>query len=220
MAAVPRASLDFVTREVDALSASAQALVMRVLERIDWDGADVAECRELVVRALQTVLPTYTDASAQAGADLFEAVRVTQVGRAMGATASSGYDPDATDGAVRALIQDIVDGKPPEQFVNSVLRRVDYEVRRAANVSVAGNARRDPLKPKYARVPSASEACSFCLMLASRGFVYTSMAAAQSSHSDCRCRVVQGYAGMEVEGYDPDALAREWAGGHYGDSAG
>lgn len=36
------------------------------------------------------------------------------------------------------------------------------------------NAARDPLRPKWARVPSGTETCQFCLMLASRGFAYTS----------------------------------------------
>lgn len=210
MASVPRAVLDYVSRQVEALSSDAQARIMRVLEAIDWDGGDIAENREALVRSLQSLLPTYTSAAAQAGADLYDAVRVAQVGEAMGAIADSGYDPDAVDGAIRALVQRIVDEKPVEQFDRSVLDRVDYEVRRACNVSVARNVARDPLGPRYARVPSGNETCTFCLMLASRGFVYTSAEAASHAHAGCDCRVVQGYPGMEVEGYDPDGLYDRW----------
>lgn len=212
MAAVPRAVLDYVTRQVNALSADAQARVLRVLESIEWTPGNVAECRELLVQALASVMPTYTDASAQAGADMYDAVRASQVGEALGATAASGYEPEATDGAVRAFVQDIVDGKPVEAFNAKVLDRVDRDIKRAANVSVAENAARDPLKPRYARVPTGAETCSFCLMLASRGFVYTSREAASHAHANCDCRVVPGFPGTEVEGYDPDAFLAEWRG--------
>lgn len=211
MATIPRAVLDYVTRQVNALSADAQSRVLRVLRSIEWTPENIARCRELVVEALEMVLPTYTDAAAQAGADLYDAVRAAQVGEAMGATATSGYDRDATKGAVRALVQQIVDGKPVEQFNRSVLDRVDYEVRRAENVSVAENAARDPLHPRYARVPTGVETCEFCIMLASRGFVYTSREAASHAHASCDCRVVPGFQGAtEVEGYDPDAYYELW----------
>ena len=216
MAVVPRRVLEYVSGQVNALSDDAQSRVLSVLESIEWTPENVAECRELLVQALTTVMPAYTDAAAQAGADLYDAVRESSVGERMGATALSGYEPDATEGAVRAFVQDIVDGKPVEQFNRKVLERVDYDIRRAENVSVADNVALDPLKPKYARVPSGSETCNFCLMLASRGFAYTSRDAASHAHPECDCRVVQGYDGMEVEGYDPDALYSDYLDGKFG----
>ena len=216
MAPIPRSVLDYVTRQVNALSDDARAKVVRVLESIEWTPGNIAQCREIVVQALQAVLPAYTDAAAQAGADMYDAVRTAQVGEAMGATAASGYRPDAVEGAVKAMVQQVVDGKPVEAFNRSVLDRVDYEMKRACNVSVAENAARDPLRPRYARVPTGAETCSFCLMLASRGFVYTSREAASHAHAGCDCRVVQGYDGMEVEGYDPDALYSDYLDGKFG----
>ena len=213
MARIPRAALDYVTGQVNGLSADAQAKVLKVLESIEWTPGNIAECRDLVIQALQSVLPTYTDAAAQAGADLFDAVREVSVGEALGAQAVSGYDPDAVSGAVRAIVQDIVDEKPVEQFNRKVLDRIDYEVRRAENVSVAENAARDPLGPKYARVPTGAETCEFCIMLASRGFVYSTAEAASHAHAGCDCRVVQGYDGMDVDGYDPDEYYLRWKDG-------
>lgn len=194
------------------VNAYAQARMLRVLESIEWKPGNESECREVIVQALMAIMPTYIDAAAQAGAGLYDAVREASAGEAMGATAMSGYEQDATEGAIKAFVQDIVDGKPVERFNRSVLDRVDYEMKRACNVSVAENAARDPLRPRYARVPSGAETCSFCLMLASRGFVYTSREAASHAHAGCDCRVVPGFPGMEVEGYDPDALLAEWRG--------
>lgn len=215
MATIPRAALDLVSEQVNELSADARAKVLRVLERISWTPENVARCRELVVEALETLLPTYTDAAAQASADLYDAVREASVGQRLGATAASGYDPAATDGAVRAFVQKVVDGKEIEIFNRLVLSRVDYELRRAANYCVTANGARDPLRPRYARVPTGAETCDFCLMLASRGFVYhsTSSAAVDHTHDSCDCRVVPGFPGDEVEGYDPDTIYRRWRDG-------
>lgn len=223
MATIPRAALDLVSEQVNALSADAQARVLRVLESISWTPDNISECREIVLRAIASVMPTYTNAAAQAGADLYDAVRAEAVGEAMGATAISGYEPDATEAAVRAFVQDIVDGKPVEQFNRKVLDRVDRDIRVAENVSVAENAALDPLEPRYARVPTGPETCEWCIMLASRGFDFKSersavgnykkksrTGAASHGHPGCDCRIVQGYPGMEVEGYDPDAYYELW----------
>lgn len=62
----------------------------------------------------------------------------------------------------------------------------------------------------YARVPEPG-ACKFCLMLASRGFVYAKSTAGGTKkfHGKCRCNAVPVWdetrARVEM-GYDPDAL--------------
>lgn len=213
MAEIPRAVLDYVTGQINALSASAQAAVLRVLESIEWTPDNVAECREAVVEALALILPAYTDSSAQASADLYDAVRLTALGEAYGASAISGYDAAATEGAVRALVQRIVDGGDVGSFNSAVLDRVDYEVKRAAGTSMIENGLADSSRTRYARVPTSAEACEFCLMLAGRGFVYLTRETAgefHHYHPGCRCRVIAGWDGMTVEGYDPDAYDALW----------
>ncbi|MDM8270549.1 hypothetical protein [Thermophilibacter provencensis] len=209
-ATIPRAVLEFVTEEVNGISADAQARVLAVLESITWTPENIAECRDIVIQALAAVMPTYTDSAAQVGADMYDAVREAAVGEAMGATAISGYEPDATIGAIKAFVQDIVDGKPVGQFNRKVLARVDRDIRRAENVSVAENARRDPMKPKYARVPSGSETCGFCLMLSSFGFHYSDKSAASHAHENCDCRAVARFDKSGVEDYDPDEMYRHY----------
>jgi hypothetical protein len=65
-------------------------------------------------------------------------------------------------------------------------------------------------KAAYARIPEPG-ACKFCLMLASRGFVYSKSTAGQTKkfHGKCRCNVLPTWdeTRARVEfGYDPDAL--------------
>ena len=206
MAEIPRASLDYLTEEVNGISADAQAKVMKVLERIEWTPNNVAECREIVVAALKETLPVYADAAAQAAADFYDACRTLCVGEKIGAIALSSFDPDAIEGAVRAIVQDVVDGKPVDQVNRKLLDRIDREMKKAAANSTAGNARRDPLKPKWARVPGGAETCSFCLMLASFGFNTSSSDTASHTHANCDCRIVPQWGEDSIEGYDPEGM--------------
>ena len=209
MATIPREALDYVTREINGVSAEAQAEVMRVLERIDW--SDITAAREIVVQAVQMALANATTLAAQASADFYDASRTLCIGEPMGAVAISGYEPEKTDAAIRSFVRFVERGEF-DTFNDQVLQRVDYDVRRSANNSVVANGWNDPAKPKYARVPTGAETCDFCLMLASRGFVYRSesTAAIDHTHSRCDCRAVPGWDGDEVEGYDPDAIYDEW----------
>lgn len=208
MATIPRAALDYLTSQINSISADAQSRVLRVLESVSWTPENVAECRELVVQALEQVMPTYTGLAAQASADFYDAARELSVGSPMGAAAYSGFDPRKTEGAVRGFVRFVLDGRV-ETFNDQVLQRIDYEMKRSAGYSMVENGARDPLRPRYARVPTGAETCEFCIMLASRGFVYhsrRSVGAIDHYHAGCDCRIVCGFDGMDVEGYDVDAL--------------
>lgn len=208
---IPRAAVDFLTEEINGISADAQARVLEVLQGIQWTPETIAECRDLVIQALAAVMPTYTTMAAQASADFYDAARELVVGEKMGAKAISGYDEAKTAGAVRAFVRFVVDGRV-DTFNEQVLQRIDYEMKRSANMSVVENGRRDKRRPRYARVPTGAETCDFCLMLASRGFVYNSQSTASMGHvhSGCDCRIVAGWDGMEVDEYDPRSIYDRW----------
>ena len=208
---IPRAAVDFLTEEINGISADAQARVLEVLQGINWTPENIAQCRDLVIQALAAVMPTYTTMAAQASADFYDAARELAVGEKMGAQAISGYDEAKTAGAVRAFVRFVVDGRV-DTFNEQVLQRVDYEMKLSAANSTIENGRRDKRKPRYARVPTGAETCDFCLMLASRGFVYNSQSTASMGHvhSGCDCRIVAGWDGMEVDDYDPRSIYDRW----------
>lgn len=89
----------------------------------------------------------------------------------------------------------------------AIADRVITESYHHGNRTTKHNAIRNGLR--YARVPSG-KACAFCLMLASRGFVYFSKTSAGEDkghyHNHCHCAVVAGNLKMKVGGYDPDGL--------------
>lgn len=69
---------------------------------------------------------------------------------------------------------------------------------------------------RFARIPTSSKPCGFCLTLASRGFVYRSEESAggiDKYHGDCGCEVVPD-DGEVPEGYDEEALYDQYESVH------
>lgn len=212
MAEVPTSLLDELTDEVNKLSGDAQEKTRAALKTLiaDWEkhgGGDVAALRNAAYETIEAVLLYYADTCAAArAAEYYDAVRQAQgFSGGYSAVAESMRDPDATLGAVKYFVGKVVEGAP-EAFVSLCVKRIDEEIRRAANRCVAHNARKDPAKPRYARVPRG-ETCGFCLMLASFGFNAKTEEAASHSHAHCDCRIVPGFDGKtKVRGYDPDGM--------------
>lgn len=210
MTAISRSYVDALTRSLNTLSEATQAVARAQLAAIEY--TDIADLRNQVIAILEPLLSIATDIAAGYAAQTYDRIREASVGSATNAVARSGRIPEATERAVRALVGE-VDKSGYEAFTRSVEARCDYEIKKAAGESTLYNAERDPRKPKWARIPTGAETCTFCLMLASRGFVYRSKESAGALnhwHPHCDCRIVPGFDGMEIEGYDPDKLYRKW----------
>lgn len=210
MSTISTSSIDAQTLALNTLSEALKKLVREFLETVQYES--IADLRIKLLEFLEPLLGEATDIAAAYAAEAYDALRYEAVGSMIGSTAYSGRVSEATEKAVRAFLQKVVDGKY-EEFINLVLERVDYEIKQSAANSTIHNASRDPLKPRFARIPTGSETCEFCIMLASRGFVYHSKESAGALnhwHPNCDCRVVAGFDGMEVDGYDPDALYEQY----------
>ena len=71
----------------------------------------------------------------------------------------------------------------------------------------------DPSNPRWARVPKG-RTCEFCVMLASRGYVYLNKETASlggSFHDGaCDCAVVPSWVASRIKGYNPELLRQRW----------
>ena len=208
MDAIPRAYVDRLTRAINGLSDASRGGLRRALAAIDMT-QPVDVVRDQAIAAMDMWCGGLTDQVAILAAEFYDGLREMELGERMGAIASSGRKREATEGAVRAFAEKLVDGSP-DQFVELCLERMDYEGKVAASQTMLNNARRDRIKPLFARVPTGSETCDFCLMLASRGFVYHTEAAASHAHAGCDCRTVPSWKAHAVQGYDPSALYERW----------
>lgn len=204
MKTIPRTALDALAQQLSQLSSATQSVIRATVESTQW--ATVAELREALIAALEPILGAAADAAAGYAAEFYDLARELCLGEAYGATAQSGRNPEATAGAVRALVGQVPD-KGIQWLIERLLERADQEIRKAADNCVIANGQQDPADVRYARVPKGPDPCWWCCMIASNGFVYKSPDSART-HAHCHCIVVPGFEGItEVEGYDEQHYA-------------
>lgn len=223
MAQIRRSFLDEYTRSLNGVSKAyakpVEKAVLAVADQLaDENGAvthaQFVALRDAAIEILDQAAGTACELAAELSARFYDEIRSAAAARGtFRAEAASSYSHEATDRAVRALVANASEPGGARRFARDVAARVDYEVKRTAGDCVEKNARKDKRSQRWARVPTGAETCPFCLMLASRGFVYKSAKTAGQNnhyHANCDCRLVPGFDGMEVEGYDPQDCFDRW----------
>lgn len=210
MAQIPRSLIDGYTLGINGLSDGMRERLAQALMQVDF--SDLQAAQGQVLEIMQVYCEGAANASATLAARFYEEARAYSLGASdYAAIVDSGRKSEATEKAVSSFFTK--KGADQAGIIEKLLQRIDFEIKRAAGDCVFQNGRRDPRKPRYARVPSGSETCKFCLMLGSRGFVYTTALAAgdlNHYHANCDCRVVPSWKSSTVQGYDPDALYAKW----------
>lgn len=195
------------TQAINKLSDDSAARLMVALEKVDY--TDITKARQAIVPIMESICGAYSDYSATVAAEFYNTTRQSALGRQIETVVDSGRKSEATESFVRAAVQDLVDGKPVEEFKARLVERAAYEIRRAANTCVARNCIKDRRKVYFARVPTGAETCQWCTMLASRGAIYKSVKVAQHTHANCDCRIVPDY-GAGISGYDSSVYYKEY----------
>lgn len=211
---IPRSYIESYSRALNVVSERARAALEDALSQIDYT-ADVASIRETVIAIMQPACGASTTMAARLAAEFYDGLRLRfGISDDFFAEVDSRREPEATSGAVRAFASELDSSMPNVQaFQNLCVDRIDYETRRAANECMAYNARNDPKKPRWARIPTGIETCDFCIMLASRGFVYHSEDTASHAHANCDCRITPSWdKSPVVQGYDPGYYLDVWNG--------
>lgn len=185
-------------------------------------GAPVADVREYALALADTTEYVYGQAAAAATAQLYD-----QTAESLGmdldpAELSELEDADQTEAVIRYQAGKLSRGDYAG-FGAEVGRYLADRVLRTSWQTVIDNADRPrdrKLGIRYARVPTGRRTCGFCVMLASRGFVYRSKGLAgdlgpgvrfNSFHRGCDCVVIAGDGSTTVEGYEPDKMYEAYA---------
>lgn len=209
---IPRSYVENYSKALNVVSDRARAALVDALSQIDYS-ADVATIREAVIAIMQPACGASSTMAARLAADFYDGLRARfGIDDGFVAEVDAQREPEATEGAVRAFSHELDNSIPNvSEFQRLCVDRIDYETRLAANKCVEYNAKRDPRKPRWARIPTGAETCSFCIMLASRGFVYHSEETASHAHAHCDCRIVPSWDKSPlVQGYDPDKYYDMW----------
>lgn len=152
-----------------------------------------------VKREARAFLPllarTYGEVSSAAAADFYEAARGSSVaGRFVAEMAESSAARQALRQAGWATAP--LFGGDPATALGRMGIVADAAALQDGRNTVIHNTRRDPQKPRWARVP-VGKTCAWCLMLAGRGAVYRSQdsagGAGQFHGGDCDCQPVPSW---------------------------
>ena len=167
---------------------------MVAVQNIDF--TDWEQAAEQLRNVITEIVDYFGLAASELGAQWYEYCRTLGVGGDYSAI----VEPPNTalvKAAANKQIDKLFDGSADEGKVVSLLHDVvaDQVSRQARDTIV-----------RYARVP-VGDTCAFCIMLASRGFVYTSKKAAtltsagEKYHDNCNCVAVPFHKADTIPGY-------------------
>ena len=228
---VAASELDGIRNAISKLDENTRAVTKRIIAET-WDkGPDVV--RQALMEQLPDIMSAACSVSSEMAAATYDEWRVRQLGETMGAKAVD----TKVAGRIAAAINTAVSAPTANLAVNILAGRIGYEVRNAYSATMFGNAKAEcsePMpkrqgrryskpkssdakayrsKPRFARIPTGTETCDFCLMLASRGFVYVNGEDGVKVHNHAHCQcvyVVQWGDNPAVEGYDPSECYDKW----------
>lgn len=221
-------------------------------ERTSREGQTVASLRDDAIEIMTDALNIYGESAAAAAADLFSDIMELEGLSIRGSMRNSVIAAEEVRRIAHyqagKIAADNIDGFIEQmasstsfmtrQVANGTMMAqsslVQYnggwrysEARKRALWSYSSNGSGGEYQIRYARVPQGLETCDFCLMLASRGFVYLTAESAEGwnhTHRNCDCIVVAGIVhkengswvqDTELEGYelnDLNSLRSMWSG--------
>ena len=219
-----RAVLDAYRDGMLSISGDAEEYVRSAMEW-GWEhGLSPAEMREMAIEVIMAASDEYGSMERELARQLYE----RQTGQEAHVGQST-VNREAVEKNIRYYTR-YLDGTDGgfDSFLRACTEQAGWLVRRDVNDQVInscgktskGDKRRKRYRhdenryaTRFARVPQGGDTCTFCAMLASRGFVYwTRESAGEFSHyhKHCRCLIVPDDGTGEVEGYDPDEWLARW----------
>lgn len=166
-----------------------------------------AAVRDALLEFLPVLTAQYGDVAATLAADWYDEARAASgaAGRFRAITAP-GVPVEAVEAKVKYLAGHLWTPEPTA-MLGGLLAAADKYVKQPGRDTMASNATREGVR--FARVPSGSKTCSWCLILASRDAVYLSKKSAGGDghkyHGKCDCVVTRiAKASDYPEGYLPD----------------
>ena len=179
----------------------------------NWGKDERDEFRKLAADIMVEHWRTYGTASSSVGSRFFEEVLDTDMPDK--ALMANHVSYERAESSARYWMKNLFgENADVDKFVDGCASFVERNVSHAADLTVLDGSialGEEGKRIKFGRVP-VGPTCGFCIMLASRGFVYASKASAgdvggfNRFHDKCNCRVVAGYKGLEVEGYDYEGM--------------
>lgn len=146
--------------------------------------------RNALLAFLPELVTEYGDVSALLAADFYDMLRdVPPSAASFQAAYAAPVAPAKAQGAARWAVGALFDSDE-QLFMAQILGSTQRLVTQRGRDTIFENAGRDSVRTAVARIPSGADTCTFCIMLASRGAVYTDLVSAgemNEFHDNCDC---------------------------------
>ena len=209
---ISKADIDNYRDTLRGIASDASSVVSDELRYTN--GLKVWQARNAAADAISEAVGTHGDRAQALAGQLFDEVCA---GEGINATADlfdGLIDFDKMESEIYFFARNLVEGNR-DGFVQQCSELAGFYMMRSAYENTMRNCHQHNMR--YARIPTGPDTCPWCLMLASRGFVYyTEHDAMAGCHRHCDCVAVPGRGGYtfndatQVEGYDPDAYYQLW----------
>lgn len=205
---ISAAAIGYYRESLDQIGQQASGYVRDAVGSVG-ESAGVTAHREAAIASLTESVAIHGEMAQALAAQLFDEVCEAEgLGYLPFEMVDGIIDGAMVEEGVRYRARSLVDGDR-DGFLDEVGQLADFYARRSNWQSMAENCRRGGVR--YARVPTGNETCDWCIMLASRGFVYWSEASAEhANHLNCDCVICPGGPSTTIDGYDPNALYDQW----------
>lgn len=200
--------LNYYRESLNEIGAQSAAYVRESIEALG-SGAGVTAMREAAIQAIQDSVGIHGEMAQALAGQLFDEVCMAEgLGVLDFQLIDNIIDFGMLEEKVRYFAKALVEGNGGK-FLDDCSELANFYVRRCNWESMVRNCSKNGVR--YARVPTGLETCDYCIMLASRGFVYWSKADAEhANHLHCDCIICPGSSSTTIDGYDPDALYDQW----------
>lgn len=207
-----RRDLDRLNTAQDKAVELAIADLKKIMARLS--GATPEQTRDALLQAMPALVSKWGDVAATAAAAWYDQLRAEHPELPpYKAHHATGIDADAVRTTTRRLAGGLWDSGR-DQVTAALAGNVGMWLKNRGRETVAKAVDEDPAHPGWARVPRGGTTCAWCTMLASRGFAYKEKAtAAASSHRACDCQIVPNFGkdAAKIDGYDPEALYKQYS---------
>lgn len=175
-----------------------------------WDQATTPQAKySILMDVLPGAVEELSGVGAQAAVDLYTELRTQAAVRsAYTPTPTPGVSVEQTEAMIRNATRRWLDGRDATKVLSQLSGGTRRLVRYPARDTIITNTRRDPARPRFARVASP-RACPWCLMLVSRGAVYREETGRFRAHDFCRCDAIPVFNDSQIP-EQSQRLAEEW----------
>ena len=208
---ISREAYEAYTEALDMQYAEASQILSDYIDSFDWmvDYDTAKAQRNQVIELAHALIDIYGTNAATLAADFYEQGAMSAGVRVADALIADVPGLDSVATSIRAAASSLWGGRRDvDGFRSKCLASLRRYVKGMADETTIINARRDGRNGKgirWARVPRGLETCAYCIMLASRGFVYYSEQSAElfgHNHENCDCDVICDFGDGGLEGYD------------------